>query len=71
MALVKIIPKRIVKIQAPTKPSTVFLGDNLIRGVRPKVMPQRYAKISLTITSAEGRINQTNPSLRLISIAAP
>lgn len=33
-------PKKMVKIQAPTKPSTVFLGDNLMSWVRPKVMPQ-------------------------------
>ena len=33
-------PKKMVRIQAPTKPSTVFLGESLINCVRPKVMPQ-------------------------------
>jgi len=71
MALVKRTPKSTVKIQAPTKPSTVFFGDNLIKGVRPNVIPQRYAKISFTITSAEGSMNQMSPSLVAVSIMAP
>ena len=33
-------PKMIVQIHAPTKPSTVFLGDSLMSWVRPKAMPQ-------------------------------
>jgi hypothetical protein len=32
-------PKMMVSIHAPTKPSTVFLGESLISWVRPKVMP--------------------------------
>ena len=28
-----------VRISAPTKPSTVFLGDTPMRGVRPKALP--------------------------------
>ena len=47
-----------VQIQAPTKPSTVFLGDNRISGVRPKVMPQTYAMTSLMMTRDAGRKNQ-------------
>jgi len=31
--------ERMVKIQAPTKPSTVFLGDSLMSWVRPTVIP--------------------------------
>ena len=38
--LVKNRPKMTVMIQAPTKPSTVFLGDNLMSWVLPKVIPQ-------------------------------
>jgi hypothetical protein len=33
-------PKTMVNTHAPTKPSTVFLGDSLMSCVRPKVMPQ-------------------------------
>ena len=33
-------PKMIVQIHAPTKPSTVFLGESLMSWVRPKAMPQ-------------------------------
>lgn len=29
-----------VQMKAPTNPSTVFFGDNLINGVLPKVMPR-------------------------------
>jgi hypothetical protein len=38
--LVMPTPKMIVRIQAPTNPSTVFLGDNLMSCVRPNVIPQ-------------------------------
>ena len=38
--LVMANPKTMVSIQAPTKPSTVFLGESLISWVRPNVMPQ-------------------------------
>lgn len=51
-----------VNIQAPTKPSTVFLGDNLMSWVRPKVIPQMYANMSLVMTRAAGRKNQIKPS---------
>ena len=34
------IPKSIVLKKAPTKPSTVFFGESLMRGVRPMVIPQ-------------------------------
>lgn len=38
--LVMANPKTMVRIQAPTNPSTVFLGESLINWVRPNVMPQ-------------------------------
>lgn len=31
----------IVATEAPIKPSQVFFGDNLIRGVRPKKKPKK------------------------------
>ena len=62
------IPKMIVRIQAPTKPSTVFFGDNLISCVRPKVIPQTYAKISLQMTNETGRKNHIIPSKTLFMI---
>ena len=37
----QITPKSMVLKKAPTKPSTVFLGESLMRGVRPMVIPQR------------------------------
>jgi len=36
----KTMPKSIVLKKAPTKPSTVFFGESLMRGVRPMVIPQ-------------------------------
>ena len=40
MTLMRMPLKRSVQIQAPTKPSTVFLGDSLMSWVRPKAIPQ-------------------------------
>lgn len=34
------MPNIIVQIQPPTKPSTVFFGDTVIRGVLPQKNPQ-------------------------------
>jgi hypothetical protein len=61
-------PKMMVRTQAPTKPSTVFFGDSLISCVRPKVIPQMYAKISLHMTNEAGRKNQIIPSKTLFMI---
>jgi hypothetical protein len=66
--LVMPTPKIMVRIQAPTNPSTVFLGDNLMSCVRPNVIPQMYAKISLQITKETGRKNQIIPSKTLFII---
>lgn len=73
-------PKIRVQMKAPTKPSTVFFGLNLINGVRPKSLPefsrgqdqidipQMYAKMSLQMTSDAGTKNQINPSRMLLMI---
>lgn len=50
-----------VQMNAPTKPSTVFLGESLIKGVLPNDMPQMYAQMSLQMTSEAGRKNQIMP----------
>jgi hypothetical protein len=60
------MPKTMVMSQPPTNPSTVFLGDNLIRGVRPIKNPKMYAQISLAITSDAGKKNQIRPSKMLL-----
>lgn len=60
------MPKTMVMIQPPTNPSTVFLGDNLIRGVLPQKKPKMYAQISLAMTSETGRKNQIRPSKILL-----
>ena len=62
---VKMIAERMVKTQAPTKPSTVFFGDSLMSWVRPTVIPTMYAKISFVMTRAAGRKNQIIPSKTL------
>lgn len=46
-----------VVTDAPMKPSQVFFGDNLIKGVRPKKNPKKYAAISLMAISVAGRRN--------------
>jgi hypothetical protein len=61
-------PKTIVLQNAPTKPSTVFLGDNAMRGVRPKEIPHIYAKTSLQMTSEAGTQNHIKPSRMLLTI---
>lgn len=58
-------PARTVKTHAPAKPSTVFLGESLMSGVRPKVMPHMYANTSLTMTKDAGMRNQISPSKML------
>lgn len=50
-----------VQMNAPTKPSTVFLGESLIKGVLPNDMPQMYAQMSLQMTNEAGRKNQIMP----------
>ena len=64
----QIRPKMMVLKNAPTKPSTVFLGDSLMSGVRPMVTPQMYAKQSLQITSDAGTQNQIMPSRMLFTM---
>lgn len=39
------------------KPSQVFFGDNLIKGVFPKKKPKTYAAISLITMRPAGRRN--------------
>lgn len=60
-------PKMTVLKNAPRKPSTVFLGDSLMSGVRPTVTPQMYAKISLQMTRDAGTKNQIIPSRMLFT----
>jgi hypothetical protein len=55
-------PMMMVQIQPPMNPSTVFLGERRIRGVRPHIMPQMYANISFVMTRHTGRKNHINPS---------
>jgi hypothetical protein len=40
--------KSMVLKKAPTKPSTVFFGESLMRGVRPMVIPQTIGKDVIT-----------------------
>lgn len=54
-----------VEAKAPRKPSQVFFGESLIRGVLPKKNPKKYAIMSLQMTKATGRTNQNNPSMIL------
>jgi hypothetical protein len=61
-------PKMTVNTQAPTKPSTVFLGESLMSCVLPTVIPTRYAKISLQMTRETGKKNQIIPSNTLFII---
>lgn len=58
-------PKMIVMIHAPTKPSTVFFGDNLMSCVLPIVIPTIYAHMSFVMTRLAGRKNQIMPSKTL------
>jgi hypothetical protein len=58
----------IVQKSAPTKPSTVFLGESAISGVRPMVTPQMYAKMSLQMTREAGTQNQMRPSRMLLTM---
>lgn len=60
-------PNKTVLKKAPTKPSTVFLGESLMSGVLPRVIPQIYAKTSLQMTSEAGTQNQIVPSKILLT----
>lgn len=51
------IPKITVEIAPPIKPSHVFFGDSLIKGVRPKKKPKTYAIMSLHIIMETGTKN--------------
>jgi hypothetical protein len=50
----------IVATDAPIKPSHVFFGDNLIRGVFPKKKPKKYAATSFIAISDAGKRNLQN-----------
>ena len=45
----------------PIKPSHVFFGESLIKGVLPRKNPKMYAKISFRMTHMQGNRNQNNP----------
>ncbi|KAL3283049.1 hypothetical protein HHI36_006207, partial [Cryptolaemus montrouzieri] len=51
-----------VPITPPMKPSLVLFGDTTIRGVFPKNLPKKYAKISLHTTEINGMTAQIIPS---------
>jgi len=50
----------IVATDAPIKPSHVFFGDNLIRGVFPKKKPKIYAATSFIAIRDAGKRNLQN-----------
>ena len=50
----------IVATDAPMKPSRVFFGDSLIRGVLPKKKPKKYAATSFMAMSNAGKRNLHN-----------
>lgn len=50
----------IVATDAPIKPSHVFFGDNLIRGVLPKKKPKKYAATSFIAIRDAGKRNLHN-----------
>ena len=58
------IPNRTVAKPPPIKPSHVFLGLNLIRGVLPKKKPNMYAMTSLHTIIETGTINQIKPEMK-------
>lgn len=51
------MPKTMVMTHPPMNPSTVFLGDSLIRGVLPMKNPKMYAQMSFAITKETGKKN--------------
>mmetsp|Transcript_6036 Transcript_6036/g.24465 ORF Transcript_6036/g.24465 Transcript_6036/m.24465 type:complete len:283 (-) Transcript_6036:568-1416(-) len=46
----------------PKNPSHVFFGESFINGVRPQIIPTRYAATSLKKTIPTGNTNQIRPS---------
>jgi hypothetical protein len=46
-----------VVTDAPIKPSHVFFGESLIKGVFPKKKPKKYAATSLIAINEAGRRN--------------
>jgi len=50
-------PNTTVEMAPPIKPSQVFFGDSLIRGVRPKKKPNMYAMMSLQMIIDTGTKN--------------
>lgn len=62
------MPNKIVQRKAPTKPSTVFLGLNLIRGVLPKSLPtNKYAYISNLGCKVGEKIRTANVSHNIVA----
>ena len=57
-------PNTMVEMAPPMKPSQVFFGDNLIRGVRPKKKPNMYAIMSLQIIIDTGTRNLSQYAYR-------
>lgn len=51
------MPKTMVMAHPPMNPSTVFLGESLIRGVLPMKNPKIYAQMSFAITKDTGKKN--------------
>lgn len=54
----KINPKNTVPIAPPIYPSNVFLGDKAIKGLFPKILPNKNPQASLTNTKKIIQINQ-------------
>lgn len=50
-------PSKTVEIPPPIKPSQVFFGDNLIKGVLPKKKPNIYAITSFITIILTGTMN--------------
>jgi len=48
-------------IAPPIKPSQVFFGESLIKGVLPKKNPNKYANMSLIMMQRQGKMNQYMP----------
>ena len=49
--------ERTVVTDAPIKPSQVFFGESLIKGVLPKKTPKKYAMMSLMTINEAGNRN--------------
>lgn len=62
------MPNKRVQMKAPTKPSTVFLGLNLIRGVLPKSLPtSKCAHISNWDNKVKDRTRTANVGHNIVT----